>query len=181
MFFKKKRKQSAPFLQPSEFLRDVILILHDNAAKKGFAKKGFIFNEGLLELGNPIILEALKSQPDLNQRDTSFYFSLAASSMQIGFVLARQLCIDKTSLIDGSFLESHPTPDTMYQELIIGLKADLNVDVKQWEAFRRYIVLFFTDLISPYLGSPHQEVYNMKLLVAYYMLGVSIGLEKYEP
>lgn len=180
MFFNKKRKQSTTYLQPSEFLRNAVLLLHNKAADKGFARKGFILNEGLLELGNPIISEGLKTQSDLTKRDNSFYFSLAASNMQIGFVLARQLCTDKESLISGSFFETHPTPDTMYHELVAGLKADLKIDLEQWEEFRNYIVPLWAQLISPYINGSNEEVYNMNLLAAYYMLGISIGLEKYE-
>ncbi len=178
MWFNKRKETPMP--SPSEFLSTAILKLHDAAMEKGFANKGFIFHEGLLEIGNPFISEGLKSQP-LQLRDVSFYYSLATSNLQTGFVLARQAGVDKASLINGSFFETHPDVESMYKELIVGLKTDLNVDFKEWESFRNYIVPMWSNIIEPYKESPNLEIYKVKLLVAYYTLGISIGLEKYEP
>lgn len=178
MWFNKKKAIPEP--SPSEFLSMAILRLHDAAMKKGFANKGFIFNEGLLELGNPFISEGLKSQP-LHLRDEPFYYSLATSNLQTGFVLARQVCVNKVSLLNGSFFESHADVESMYRELIAGLQTDLNVGFKEWENFRDYIVPMWSEIIRPYKDSSNIEAYKVKLLVAYYTLGISIGLEKYEP
>ena len=178
MWFNKKK--AMPELSPSEFLSTAILRLHDDASKKGFANKGFIFHEGLLEMGNSFISEGLKSRP-LHLQDESFYYSLATSNLQTGFVLARQACINKESLLNGSFFESHADVESMYQELVVGLQTDLNISFKEWENFRNYIIPTWSDIIRPYQNSSNLEAYKVKLLVAYYTLGISIGLEKYEP
>ena len=178
MWFNKKRKSPDP--SPSEFLSTAILKLHDAALKKGFANKGFIFHEGLLEMGNPFISEGLKSQPSYLQ-DESFYYSLATSNLQTGFVLSRQACVNREALLNGSFFESHADVESMYHELVIGLQADFNIGLQEWENFRNYIVLMWSEIIRPYKDSSNIEAYKVKLLVAYYALGISIGLEKYEP
>ena len=178
MWFNKKKAIPEP--SPSEFLSTAILKLHDAALKKGFANKGFIFHEGLLEMGNPFISEGLKLQP-LQLRDEAFYYSLATSNLQTGFVLSRQACVNREALLNGSFFESHADVESMYHELVVGLQADLNIGFKEWENFRNYIVPMWSEIIRPYKDSSNIEAYKVKLLVAYYTLGISIGLEKYEP
>ena len=93
MWFKTKKKSPNP--SPSEFLSTAILRLHADASKKGFANKGFIFHAALLEMGNSFISEGLKSRPS-HLHDESFYYSLATSNLQTGFVLASLFTMDRT-------------------------------------------------------------------------------------
>ena len=100
MFFKKK--------SPQEFFVSSINTLHDLAQKKRFANKGFILHEGLIEIGNPFIAEGLKSEPNLKNRSFDFYYSLAASNLQIGLILAHYACVENNPLFPEMFLKSFP-------------------------------------------------------------------------
>ena len=178
---KSKTKSTENYMSVSDFFPYAVQYLHEEAAKKGFAKKGFILNEGLISMGNPFISEGFKSEPDLSKRTNSFYLSLAASNMQLGIVLARVLCTNRQYLLSGQFFDDHEDFEALYKELLIALKEDLHVTVPEWEDFRAFIVPQLLTLISPFLGKQNIEEYRVKAVSAYYLLGISIGLEKYEP
>lgn len=172
LFFRKK--------SPQEFFVSSINTLHDLAQKKGFANKGFILHEGLIEIGNPFIAEGLKSEPNSKNRSFDFYYSLAASNLQIGLILAHYACVDKQSVISGDVFEKLSDVESSYKALLLVLKDNLNISFEEWDSFRHYIVPFWDELIKNYKKDPNIEIYNSKLLSAYYLLGVSIGLDKFE-
>lgn len=132
-------------------------------------------------MGNPFIAEGFKSEPDKSKRTNSFYLSLATSNMQLGVVLARELCTNRRYLLSGQFFDEHEDVESLYKELLVALKEDLHVSVQEWEAFREFIFPRMLTLIAPYDGQPSIEDYRVKALFAYYLLGISIGLEKHEP
>lgn len=178
-----KEKNDVPkMMTPSEFFKYSVEYIHKEAAKKGFAKKGFIMNEGLISIGNPFISEGLKSEPDKNKRTNAFYMTLATSNLQCGVVLARVLCTDRNRIISGSFFEGHEDVlEQLYKELLIALKEDLHVSFHEWEEFREFIISKMLYLLEPYSALSNVDEYRVKAVSAYYLLGVSIGLEKYEP
>lgn len=180
MFNFAKHKKGEKICSPQEFLVQSISFLHNKAKSKGYANKGFILNEGLLKIGNPIIHEALKSSPNVSNRPEYFYYETATSVLQIGMILGRQAGIDARSLSDGSFFDSHEDLHSMYNELLIVLNCDLHRSIQDWNDFRYYIVSYWNELIDRYRKCKNFEEYNGKLLASYYMLGVSIGTEKYE-
>ena len=171
-FFRKK--------SPQEFFVSSINTLHNLAQKKGFANKGFILHEGLIEIGNPFIAEGLKSEPNSKNRSFDFYYSLASSNLQIGLILAHYACVDKQSVISGDVFEKLSDVEASYKALLLVLKDNLNISFEEWDSFRHYIVPFWDELIKNYKKDPNIEIYNSKLLSAYYLLGVSIGLDKFE-
>ena len=69
---------------------------------------------------------------------------------------------------------------TQLNALLLVLKDNLNISFEEWDSFRHYIVPFWDELIKNYKKDPNIEIYNSKLLSAYYLLGVSIGLDKFE-
>ena len=182
-WFSKKGKEidKMPInMEPSEFLLHAVEFLHNEALKKGFAQKGFILNEGLLSVGTPSIIEGLKSEPQKTKRTNSFYLSLAASNLQTGIIFARALCTNRQDFISGIFFEKHDSIESMYNELLIALKEDLHITIQEWNSFREFIVPKLLSLLAPYSSLKNVEIYQQKALTAYYLLGVSIGLEKYE-
>ncbi len=180
----KKKTESDPIVNAmtvSEFFPYAVQFLHDEAAKRGFAKKGIILSDGLISIGNPFISAGLKSESDNKNRDNSFYLSLACSNMQLGMILARVLCTNRQYLISGQFYEEHEDYESLYKELLISLREDLKISLQEWESFRDFIVPKMLDLIAPFSVQSDFEMYRIKAVSAYYLLGVSIGLEKYEP
>ena len=178
----KKEKDEVPkCMTPSEFLGYSVEYIHKEAAKKGFAKKGFILNEGLVAIGSPFISEGLASEPDRHKRTNAYYMSLAASNLQCGIVFARVLCTDKERIISGSFFnENEDVFELIYKEFLIALRDDLHMSFQAWDAFREFIIPKMMTLLEPYSELSNAEEYRAKVVSAYYLLGVSIGLEKYE-
>lgn len=172
MFFKKE--------SPQEFFVSSIKTLHELAQKKGFAKKGFILHEGLIEIGNPFITEGLKSEPNPEKRPFDYYYSLATANLQMGVILAHYACVDKQSVVSGDIFEKISDVESSYKTLSVVLKENLNISFQKWDEFRHYIVPYWDELIKHYKNDSNIEIYNSKLLAAFYLLGVSIGLEKYE-
>lgn len=166
---------------PQEFFVESISTLHNLAQNKRLANKGFILHEGLIEIGNPFIAEGLKSEPNLKNRPFDFYYSLAASNLQMGLILAHYACVDKQSVISGDVFEKISDVESSYKTLLVVLKDNLNITFEEWDSFRHYIVPFWDKLIKDYKKDSSIEIYNSKLLSAYYLLGVSIGLDKFEP
>ena len=163
-----------------DFLASSVQILHVLAKAKGFASKGFILHEGLFEIGTQFISEGLKSEPTPGKRPYDFYYSLAASNLQMGLILAHYACVDKQSVISGRIFEKISDAESFYKTLVIVLKDNLNLTYQQWDDFRHFIVPYWDKLIQNYINDPNIEAYNSELLAAYYLLGVSIGLDKYE-
>ena len=176
MLFKNKHESKKT---PSEFLVYCVQVLHEEAAKYGFAKKGALIDEGLIELGNPFIREGIRSR-DLFRNDSDYFYSVATSNLQVGVVFARVSCIDRAVFSTGRFYEENPSPEDILALLHIGLWEDYRVTPEQWNTFRLKIIPLFTDLIEEYLKDKRKDEYITKLFSAYYILGVSIGLEKYE-
>lgn len=172
MFLKKESAQ--------EFFVSSVQTLHDLAQKKGFAKKGFILHEGLIEIGNPFIAEGLRSEPNPGKRPFDFYYSLATANLQMGLILAHYACVDKQSVVSGSIFEKISNVESSYKILLVVLKDNLGITFEQWDAFRHFIVPYWDKLIQKYKTNSNIEIYDSKLLSAYYLLGVSIGLDKYE-
>ena len=183
-WFRKKRPEMDNMpkrMTPSEFLSYATQFIHFEAAKWGYAKKGFILNEGLISIGNPFIAEGLISEQDISKRTNSFFLSLATSNLQTGVILARALCTNRQKLISGEFFDEHESIESMYNELLVALKEDLHVSIQQWEEFREFIVPKMLTMLEPFTNLPNFEEYREKAVSAYYLLGVSIGLEKHEP
>ena len=141
MFFRKK--------SPQEFFVSSINTLHDLAQKKRFANKGFILHEGLIEIGNPFYCRrSKKSEPNLKTDLFDFYYSLAASNLQIGLILAHYACVDKRSVISGDVFEKLSDVEASYKALLLVLKDNLNISFEEWDSFRHYIVPFWDELIK---------------------------------
>ncbi len=176
------KTDSPKAMTPTEFFKSSVIFLHEEAAKKGFANKGFILNEGLISIGNPFISAGLNNEPDKSKRTDSFYLSLATSNLQYGVVIARVLCTDRERLISGQFFkETADSIEQLYNELLVALKEDLHISFQEWEDFRNFIITKMLTLLNPYISLTNFEEYRVKAVSAYYLLGVSIGLEKYEP
>ena len=88
--------------------------------------------------------------------------------------------VDKRSVISGDVFEKLSDVEASYKALLLVLKDNLNISFEEWDSFRHYIVPFWDELIKNYKKDPNIEIYNSKLLSAYYLLGVSIGLDKFE-
>ena len=176
MFFNwKKKNKKSQIIKPSEYLKDTIVFIHDIARQQGYANLGFICNDGLMQIAEPIINESIHYI-----KDNVSLLEMTTSNLQLGVVLGRQCGIDKKSLIDGSFFDEHEDFESLYNELCIALKEDMHKSIDDWNNFREFIIPKALKLIDAYKQSENYKLYLFRLELAYYCLGVSIGLEKYE-
>lgn len=176
MFFKKKKRNDNN--TSPEFLKDTILYLHNLAEIKGFAKKGFIFNEGLMNVGEVFVKESLSAPFNSQMTPEEFLYSIATSNMQLGMVFGRKCGLGVKNTNDlSSQIDSF---DSIFQELEILLRDDLCITFEQWDEFRHFIVPKCSEILQPYKDDPNKDTYVFKTLFSYYLLGVSIGIEKYE-
>ncbi len=172
--FKKKKDISV-------FFKDSIIELHNLAQNYDFAKKGFIFNRGLLSIGENFVKESLRCPIKDGMGTTEFLFSMATSNMQMGVILGIQCGRDKNSIIDGSFFDEISDVEKSYMTFSKFMLEEYGVTQKQWDEFRKFIIPKGDDIIKPYINTFQEKEYVFKLQMAYYMLGVSIGIEKFEP
>ena len=176
MLFKKKKRSDDN--TASEFLKDTILYLHNLAESKGFAKKGFIFNEGLMRVGEVFVKESLSAPFEPQMTPKEFLYSIATSNMQLGMVFGRKCGLGAKNINDlYSQIDSF---DSIFQELEILLRDDLCMTFEQWDGFRHFIVPKCSEILLPYMDNPNKDAYVFRTLLSYYLLGVSIGIEKYE-
>ena len=177
MFFFKKKKAIAE-AEMTAFLKEQILYLHSLAEGKGFAKKGFIFNEGLLKLGEIWVKESLSAPFKSEMGRREFLYSIATSNLQTGMVFGRK-CGLGINNIDKLMPEFDDWGKFMV-ELDELLSDDLGITFEQWDDFRSFIIPKWSEIMAPYENDSNKAGYEFRLLLAYYLLGVSIGIEKYE-
>ena len=167
-------------LDPNLFLKYAMRKLHHEARRLRHTNRKFIFNEYLAEAGIPFLTEGAKSR-HLYSTDTEYYYSVSTANMQMGLILAHQLYMDKESIDSGLFFDYNRSLEAMNDKLQDALRDDLNITFEKWDEFRHIIIPLFSKLISDYSKRNDIAVYVNKLFYAYYLLGVSIGLERYEP
>ena len=121
--------------------------------------------------GTPIREEILKGRRILGKEICNFRQEKEVI-LVIGGSLGAKNINDLYSQID-SF-------DSIFQELEILLRDDLCMTFEQWDGFRHFIVPKCSEILLPYMDNPNKDAYVFRTLLSYYLLGVSIGIEKYE-
>ncbi|MDY3929475.1 MAG: hypothetical protein SOZ34_08970 [Clostridia bacterium] len=176
MFFKRNKKNLEVKL--ANFLRQNILYLHSLAEGRGFAKKGFIYNEGLLKVGEVWVKESLSAPFKAEFSQQEFLYSIATSNLQTGMIFGRKCGLGARNIDDIS--SSCVSLERSMSELEDLINDDLCISFEQWESFRRFIITKWSEIMKPYENVANKADYEFRLLLAYYLLGVSIGIEKYE-
>lgn len=177
LFFKDKKKNQETEL--SEFLKNTVKYLHDLSIKKGFAKKGFIYNNGLSEIGEVWVKESMSAPFKFEMNEREFLYSIATANMQMGMIFGRRCGLGAKN--EDDLYSGFTALEGNLQELNELLNEDLGVTFEQWDDFRHFIIPKFSEIMKPYVNTQNKEDYIFRILLSYYLLGVSIGIEKYEP
>ena len=178
LFFKRKKNNTNKKIDLADFLKETILYLHGLSESEGFAKKGFIYNEGLFNVGEAWVKESLLAPFKSEMSEQEFLYSIATSNMQTGMIFGRKCGLGARNFDDLS--SSCESLERSMKELEDLLTDDLCISFEKWESFRRFIIPKCSEIMKPYENNDNKADYEFRLLLAYYLLGVSIGLEKYE-
>lgn len=169
-------------LDEREFFTYAITELHNFAGEKGLAKNGLVLIPELLQEGQGFVLDWFKNQEFQNRfgqdRVSEYYYNLMAFALYGGIAYAAQWHEDYSEIKNGNFAEK------LYQDGILEtarpvIKHLIPMTDEEWNEFVEELYIEkWIEIHKPYWALSDCRGYTYNLNLAFFMLGVSICLDK---